>query len=308
MKFKPMDLAFKYCLGHGVELGAAAHNSFDLPDCKSVAPSDGVRYMYAKDLVDYGHYVGEQLKMSPDIQVVDLIGDFQNIPADDTSLDYIISSHVIEHEPNFIAAMIEADRVLKDSGVFFCIFPKRTSEPTDGPRALTTLQKIIDDHANGITMDSMPQGSWRGHYSVFSLQSMIGFINHINQKGLGTWLIECVEETDSKVGNGHTIVLRKLPAIRELMAQPPEAFYALVQQLIGRKEHAPAVTMLKVALSFEFRNAANLHAVALLSNDLGNRTEAIEFLQQALVVNPEHEGYRRDFNQMAGKLYTNPVL
>ncbi|HTH94754.1 MAG TPA: methyltransferase domain-containing protein [Rhodocyclaceae bacterium] len=307
MKFKPMDLAFKYCIGSGVELGAAAHNSFDLPDCKSVAPSDGTNYLHLEDLEDYRTYEEEQLRMSPEVAAVDFVGDFRNLPADDGALDYIISSHVIEHEPNFIAAMIEADRTLKNEGVFFCIFPKRNSTPEDGVRALTTLQKVIADYENGITVRTA-SGPWRTHYSVFSLQSMIGFINHINQKGLGNWLIEYVEETDSKVGNGHTIVLRKVPAIRQLMAQPPQAFYGLVQQLITRKDNSAAVTMLKVALSFDFRNASNLHALALLTESLGNRAEGAEFLQQALVVNPENEGYRRDFMKMAGRLFQNPVL
>lgn len=308
MKFKPMPLAFKYCIGRGLELGAAAHNPFDLPDCKSVAPSDGVSYMFPKDLVDYGHYKVEQLKMSPEVKVVDLVGDFQNIPAEDRSLDYIISSHVIEHEPNFIAAMVECDRVLKDGGVFFCIFPKRTAEPTDGPRALTTLEKVVADYSAGITMSVMPEDSWRSHYSVFSLQSMLAFVNYINQQGLGRWLIECVEETDSKVGNGHTIVLRKLGAIHELNSQPKEMFYGIMQQMIGDGEHGPALAMLKTTLSFSFRNASNLHATALLSQSTGAEQEAIEFLRQALVVDPENEEYRRDFARMTGTLYRNPVL
>lgn len=308
MKFNPMPLAFKYCVGHGLELGAAAHNPFDLPDCKSVAPSDGVNYMFPKDLVDYGHYKVEQLKMSPEVKVVDLIGDFQNIPAEDGSLDYIISSHVIEHEPNFIAAMVECDRALKDGGVFFCIFPKRTAEPTDGPRALTTLQKVVADYDNGISMAVMPEDTWRGHYGVFSLQSMISFINYINQQRLGSWLIECVEETDSKVGNGHTIVLRKLRSIHELNSQPPELFYGALQQMITAGEHGPALAMLKTALSFSFRNASNLHAAALLSKAVNADLEAVEFLRQALVVDPENEEHRRDFARMTGTLYRNPVL
>lgn len=213
-----MPLAFKYCIGRGLELGAAAHNPFDLPDCRTVAPCDGVNYLHPKDLEDYGHYKNEQMKLSQEVEIVDLVGDFQNIPAEDGSLDYLISSHVIEHEPNFIAAMVECDRVLKGGGVFFCIFPKRNAEPTDGLRALTTLQKIVSDYERGTTVATSPD-AWRTHYSVFSLQSMIGFINHINQKGLGNWLIECFEETDSKVGNGHTLVLRKLPAMREMMGQ-----------------------------------------------------------------------------------------
>lgn len=83
-----MPLAFKYCIGRGLELGAAAHNPFDLPDCRTVAPCDGVNYLHPKDLEDYGHYKNEQMKLSQEVEIVDLVGDFQNIPAEDGSLDY----------------------------------------------------------------------------------------------------------------------------------------------------------------------------------------------------------------------------
>lgn len=195
-----MALAHKYCVGRGVELGGAAHNAFYLPDCLNVAPSDGVDYIHSRDLADFLKYRNAQVEQAGAVVAVDLVGDFQTIRSDDGSFDYIISSHVIEHVPNVFAAYLESQRILKNLGVFFCIFPKRIAAATDGVRALTTLEKMIEAHEMGVGIESMPEDLWREHYQVFSLQRMLEVVNYLNSNGLGCWYIECVEETDSKVG------------------------------------------------------------------------------------------------------------
>jgi len=105
---KPHPLAFKYCVGNGVELGASFHNSFNLPNCLNIAPSNGVDYLHLRDREDYMHWVKEQEKYAGagNVARVDKIGDFRKIPADAESLDFVISSHVIEHEPNPIAGFL----------------------------------------------------------------------------------------------------------------------------------------------------------------------------------------------------------
>lgn len=211
MNFRPSELAFKYCSGIGIELGAATHNPFNLPNSKNVAPCDGINFFHKKDLENYLIHKEEQGKYGYTPAKVDLIGDFQKIPVSSNSLDYIVSSHVIEHEPNPIAALIESFRALKENGVFFCIFPKRNSEPSfDIFRRLTTLDEFIECYRQNITTETSPF-SWRGHYHVYSMESMISLINWINNNEIASFLIEAIEETDSKVGNGHTIVLRKYP-------------------------------------------------------------------------------------------------
>lgn len=40
--FPTMCLATRYCVGQDIELGAAAHNPFDLPGSVHVAPRDDV--------------------------------------------------------------------------------------------------------------------------------------------------------------------------------------------------------------------------------------------------------------------------
>lgn len=304
-----MALAYKYCVGIGLELGAATHNSFHLPDCPNLSPSDGVGFLFERDLLDYQRYESRYAQQfNTPMAKVDMVGDFQNIPLADKSVDYVISSHVIEHDPNPFAALIESGRVLKDFGVFFCIFPKRVAAEEDRFRALTTLEQMIDAHARDLGMADMPESNWRDHYHVFSLQSMIRAVNYLNTQGLGNWMIECVEETDSKVGNGHTVVLRKFERLASSVWNDDTNFTRDFTAAWEGGRMGEALCMLKIALSFDFFDAAKLHLAAHLSKELNDLPEAVNFLRQALVVEPENEGLREAFFNWTGVVYTNPVL
>jgi SAM-dependent methyltransferase len=303
-----MALAHKYCVGQGIELGAAAHNAFYLPSCLNVAPSDGVDYVHPRDLADFLKYSNAQVERVGDAVSVDLVGDYQTIRSEDGAFDYIVSSHVIEHTPNVFAAYIESQRVLKDLGVFFCIFPKRVAAVTDGVRALTTLPAMIEAFELGVGIESMPEEPWREHYQVFSLQRMLEAVNYLNCNGLGCWYVECVEETDSKVGNGHTVVLRKVTGLAASRITDNNVFVSELEGHLQAGCLREALTMIKVSLSFEFFDPAKLHLAAFLSRELGDVTEAVEFLRQALIVEPENEDFRKVFFEWTGGFYTNPVL
>lgn len=71
-----MRLAFEYCKGEGIEFGAAAHNPFELPYCRNVAPCDGVNTVYEQDRRDFTKYSKEQGDMCQQIAPVQA---FQNI-------------------------------------------------------------------------------------------------------------------------------------------------------------------------------------------------------------------------------------
>jgi len=308
--YGPQPLAFKYCAGNGVELGASLHNSFCLPNCPNVAPSDGVDYLHLRDLEDYQIYVKEQEKNAKGITRVDRIGDFRHIPIDTASLDYVISSHVIEHEPNPIAAFLESARVLKEGGIFFCIFPKRTAEKSfDIFRPITQLEELISAYEQDRTDDNFPVGTsgkspnWRSHYYVYSLQSMLQLVNWINRQKLAAFCVEAVEETDSKVGNGHTIVLRKMASgtMLEGDASP------LIERCIRDKHYETALFAAKSSLSFDFFQAPILYAAALLFFQTGHFVEAKEFYRQCLLQDPECEPRRREFFDLFGEFYTNPL-
>lgn len=307
MKFKTMSLAFNYCEGSGIELGAAAHNPFGLADCLNIAPSDGVSGMYPEDVKDYWFYAEHQRELTgSEVAKVDRIGDFQQIGLEDNSTDYIISSHVIEHSPNVLAAFIESDRVLRAGGVFFCIFPKRNAEPSDADRPLTTLEQMIQAHREGFTVESL--SPWRAHLQVLSTHTMLQAVNYLNQQKLGSWLIECVEETDSKVGNGHTLVLRKVEGIAEAKWLDETVFAEVFNQLVSDSKFEDALFMIKVWLSFNFFDAEKLFLTALLCQRLDMPHEGLEFLIQALILDPLNERYLTDYQTLTGKPFQNPVV
>lgn len=49
----------------------------------------------------------------------------ESIPFEDSSFDFVFSSHVLEHVPNKELAISEIYRVLKPNGLFICITPSR---------------------------------------------------------------------------------------------------------------------------------------------------------------------------------------
>ena len=311
--FEPQPLAFKYCVGNGMELGAALHNPFCLPNCLNVAPSDGVDFLHAHDLEDFLLHADQQLKYANNVARVDKVGDFRNIPADTASLDYVISSHVIEHEPNPIGGLLESARVLKEGGIFFCIFPKRTAEKKyDIFRPLTQLEELISAYTEDRTIDkfspfslepSDTSDNWRSHYYVYSLQSMLQLVNWINQQKLAAFCMEAVEETDSKVGNGHTIILRKMSS--GVMVEGDAS--SLIKHCIMSEQYETGLLAAKISLSFDFFQPSILQAAALLSFQAGHLPEAKEFYRQCLIQNPECEARRREFFELFGEFYINPL-
>jgi SAM-dependent methyltransferase len=297
-------LAFKYCVGKGIELGASLHNSFGLANCPNIAPSDGVRFLHPRDLEDYHRCVEEQAKYGQNPAPVDAVGDFRNIPVGSETQDYVISSHVIEHEPNPIAAFVESFRVLKDNGIFFCIFPKRNAEKArDVFRPLSSLADLIKAYDDDLTVTSSSD-NWRGHYHVYSLQSMLKLVNWINCRELASFCVETIEETDSKVGNGHTIVLRKMSPHRMKNAD----YSLMIESCIRHAQYEEALLAAKISLSFDFFNPPILYAAAMLSLHTNAPIEAREFYRQCLIQDPEREHYRREYHQLFGEFYQNPLV
>jgi SAM-dependent methyltransferase len=204
--FPDMRLAHVYCTGVGVELGAAAHNPFNLSGCKNVAP-------HAPHL-DHAHrrsfelFRDLQLEMCDAYALIDMVGVADALPVPDASQDYVLSSHVVEHLPNVIGAFLEWKRILRPGGKVFMIVPKRSE--CDRGRPFTTLEHLVDDHEHGYDAETHPlpegQDSESFHYHVFSLWSLMRLIEHCNHAFDLGWEIVAAQQTDSKVGNGHTIV------------------------------------------------------------------------------------------------------
>jgi SAM-dependent methyltransferase len=207
-----MPLATKYCKGTGVEWGAAAHNPFGLAGSINVAPfSDDPNDPNRKD---FEQYKKGQVELCGCYAEVDIAAEATAVPLPDQSQDYVISSHVVEHLPNLIGGFVEANRLLRPGGIFFIIFPKRDALPSDVGRPITPLSHFIEDFETHATVDNhkpwdAQETPARAHYHVFTLQSMIELVEYCISAGILDWKIVAKEETDSKVGNGHTLVCQK---------------------------------------------------------------------------------------------------
>ena len=71
-------------------------------------------------------------------------------PIADASIDFIASSHTIEHLVNPLLALKEWRRVLKPGGVIYSVIPNH-AHTFDHRRALTTLEHLVQDLHSGRT-------------------------------------------------------------------------------------------------------------------------------------------------------------
>ncbi len=199
MVFPDSALAHELCLGRGVELGAAAHNPFNLPGCINVAPLDPNIDFYRKS----------QVRLCGAYAEVDLWGLAEAIPLPDRSQDYVISSHVIEHCADPIGVFLEWKRVLKPGGVAFMIFPKRDALPADQDRPVSEVSAIVAAHlGQAASRLDEAHGGDQGHVFVYTLSTMLDVILYANRRFDLGWTVMATQETDDKVGNGHTVAAR----------------------------------------------------------------------------------------------------
>ena len=200
MKFKDHDYAHQLLDNlAGIEIGGSAHNSFNLPNCKNIDYSDNMHTIFKI----------EEEKMCGEKMPVDIVAEGDDLPLEDNSVDYCISSHVLEHFPDPILALKEWLRVVRPGGYVFSIVPKQNALPTE-TRPCTQLQELLDRHEGrmkpeDVVMEDGSRGTPdnRGHWSVWNLEDFLPVCEHFG------WNVIYTEETDSKCGNGWTVVIQK---------------------------------------------------------------------------------------------------
>ncbi len=192
--FKESKLAHKYCIGHGLEIGGAAHNPFGL-NTLNVDLTDSMETVFKR----------EEIKICGKAMPVDIVAPGDAIPLPDASQDFIVNSHVFEHFNNPIKALIEWDRLLKPGGIIFMIIPhKERTFDKQGTR--TTLQHLIDDYKNGTTEGHSIK---RFHDHIWITEDIVELVNWMISNLGVQWVIEEVQDVDDKVDNGFTLVIRK---------------------------------------------------------------------------------------------------
>lgn len=186
---KESKLAHKYLDGlAGVEIGGSAHNPFNIPGCKNVDFTDDPNTRFKKmEIESCGKYLP-----------VDIVAFGDNLPFDDNSLDYVVSSHVIEHFKNPLKALREWYRVIKVNGYIFIICPHKM-RTTDINKPRTTLRELIKRDEEGIDLSE----DIHTHYNFWITEDLVEICKYLKYK-----IVE-VHDVDDKVGNGFTIIIQK---------------------------------------------------------------------------------------------------
>lgn len=190
--FPESKLAHHYLDGLvGLEIGASAHNPFGL-DTKNVDIADEFnRSTYKK----------RELRISGEVAPIDIVAPGDRLPVADGSVDFVISSHVLEHFPDPIAALAEWYRVIRPDGYCFMIVP-HMERTFDRWKQRTTLVELRDRHTGMKTAAPDPE---TGHQSYWVTEDIVELV-----RGIGLdWELVDFQDTDDKIGNGFTIVLRK---------------------------------------------------------------------------------------------------
>lgn len=191
MIFPESATAHKFLDGlSGIEIGGASHNPFNIAGCRNVDYTDDMTTRFKQSERELA---GKPLP-------VDVVAAGDNLPFPEASLDYVLSSHVIEHFWDPIAAIKEWMRVLKPGGIIFMIVPHK-ERTCDHERPRTPLSELIARHARESLMP--PDVDPTDHHSVWITEDVVELIHY-----LGLELLHVADE-DDKVGNGFTVVFRK---------------------------------------------------------------------------------------------------
>lgn len=120
------ELTRRFCVGHGIEIGPGKN-----PLC------DRGNTLLLDRFTD-----NPDATLSPDV-----VADAARIPIRDAAVDFLMSSHMLEHHQDTLRTLYEWKRVLRPGGVMFLVLP-HYERTFDKHRAVTSLQHHIDDYAN----------------------------------------------------------------------------------------------------------------------------------------------------------------
>ena len=176
------ELASAYLGGlSGVEIGGSAHNRF---------PVDAINIdRYAE--MDTVHKREEQ-RLAGQVLAVDIVAPGDDLPLEDKSVDFVLASHVIEHFPDPIKALLEWERVA--SRYIFLVVPHR-DRTRDSDRDLTSVAELLERHESGFSSEEDK------HWSVWNCESFVELCERIGLRVVET------EDPDKKVGNGFAVVI-----------------------------------------------------------------------------------------------------
>ena len=188
--FPESQLAHRFLDGlEGLEIGGSAHNPFGLRT-RNVDYTDDMTTSFK---LDEARLCGRALP-------VDIVSPGDRLPFPDASVDFVISSHVLEHFFDPIGALKEWYRVVRPKGFIFAIVPHK-ERTFDKERPRTGLVELIARHERRL---QVAEGAdLHGHHSVWITEDVVELIRYLG------WTLVAVQDRDDKVGNGFTFVVQK---------------------------------------------------------------------------------------------------
>lgn len=193
-KFRQSAFAHKHLDGlKGIEIGGSAHNDFGL-DTVNVDWTDSMDTIF-KD---------EEFRICGERMPVDIVAEADRLTMiPDSSYDFLLNSHVIEHIPDTIGCIEEWHRVVKPGGLILFVVPIRDlGHAVDKIAPYVTTAELFEDYRTKQTVATkpVPEGHGeRGHfhqwnYNLFQLMLANFFSTRLKE-------VDSLE-VDDKVGNG----------------------------------------------------------------------------------------------------------
>ncbi|WP_422863261.1 methyltransferase domain-containing protein [Brachyspira hyodysenteriae] len=135
-------------------------------------------------------------------QRTDIISCGDVLPFQDNSIDFVFSSHVLEHFYDPIKALKEWYRVIKKDGYIAMIVPHK-ERTFDKDRDRTTLNELIERH-NKVKNYKYNVDERGMHFSVWITEDILELCKYLNMN-----VIEYLD-VDDAVGNGFAIIIKKI--------------------------------------------------------------------------------------------------
>ena len=165
----------------GIEIGASSHNNYFLD-------AINVDRWGARDTP----YKQEERMLALHAAKVDVVAPGDALPFDADAVDFVFSSHVLEHFPDPIRALLEWQRVARRYVV--AVVPHR-DRTFDADRDLTTVDELLERHRAGFRSDE------DRHWTVWTCESFLELCDRV-----GLVVVDHLDP-DDKVGNGFAVVI-----------------------------------------------------------------------------------------------------
>ena len=193
-KSRNSEIVNKYLLGlKGVEIGGSSFANYGIDainiDRVDIIKTDINNFYFKDQIMSHVNY----------IKKVDLISDGDNLPFKDNTLDFVFTSHVLEHFYDPIKTLQEWYRVVKSGGYVFMIIPHK-ERTFDKDRERTTLNELISRHNQKIKTEEQFTDK---HHSVWITEDVLELCKYLNMN-----VVEYHDMDDCRQ-DGFIIVIQK---------------------------------------------------------------------------------------------------